>query len=125
MSDIELNLEEDIDINVSDLTREFKRLPSLIYRYSEMKAEADEEYGVAKAELAELKSIIYCQFKKSEEKYTVNHLDAMVESHEDVIAQKRIMLKAKRDADTIKGYLDGITSKESMLIQLGASSRVV
>lgn len=122
---MELDLDTDIEIDVSDLQKEFRRLPALAYRYSEMKAEADEAYGLAKAELEELRSILYCQLKASGEKYTVDHLKAEIDTNEDVTEQVRVVLTAKRDLDTIKGYLDGIKMKESMLIQLGAASRVL
>lgn len=125
MSTIDLDLDADIEIDVSDLKREFRRLPSLVYQYAELKADADEAYGLEKAKLDEMKSECFCELKESGEKITVDHLKAKVETNPGVKKQLKIMLKAKRDADTIKGYLDGIKIKESMLIQLGAASRVV
>lgn len=125
MSDIELNLDEDIEIDVSDLQREFRRLPVLAYRYSELKAEADEVYSLEKAKLEELRSQLYCELKANGDKLTVDHLKATIDTDKAVKEQLRVMLSAKRDLDTIKGYLDGIKIKESMLIQLGAASRVL
>ena len=124
MDGLELDLDTDIDIDVTDLPKEWKRLPALAYRYSELKAEADEVYGLEKAKLEEMKSELYCKIKGSGEKVTVDHLKAMIETDEGIKKQLRVMLTAKRDSDTIRGYLDGIKIKESMLIQLGAASRV-
>lgn len=121
---MDLDLDVDIAIDVTDLPKEWRRLPALAYRYSELKADADETYGLEKAKLEELRSQLYCELKASGEKLTVDHLKATIDTDPEVKKQLRVMLTAKRDLDTIKGYLDGIKIKESMLIQLGAASRV-
>jgi hypothetical protein len=119
----QLDFEKDNTIDVANLQKEFRNLPPNIYRYSEIKAEADETHSIKKAQYEELKSKLYLEFRSREGKITENTLAAMIESDESVKAAQLEMFAAKRDLDTLKGYLDSLQAKKDMLIQLGADAR--
>jgi len=121
---MDLNPEKDVTINVSRLTDEFQMLPLLMYRYSQIRAEsgyvADLEEALLKEVRAEVyKSCIQGYDKKPSDKV----LEAEVEVHPKVVAQRRKALEAKRDHETVKGYVESIKAKKDMLIQLGSDRR--
>lgn len=119
----ELNFEKDNTIDVASLQKEFRNFPPTLYRYSEIKAEAEETYDIKKAEYEELRSEKYIAIKSKEGKVTEANLSAMIEVDPDVKKALREMLAAKRDLETIKGYVESLRAKKDMLIQLGADSR--
>jgi hypothetical protein len=120
---IKLDSEMDLEIDVSDLEREFKRIPSLVHGWSEIKASSEEAYGLAKAEHEELRSQKYLDIRSQEGKITEANLEARIDVDPDVKKALRNVLAAKRDLDTLKGFTEGLSSKKDMLIQLGADSR--
>lgn len=121
---MELNPTEDAKINVADLTSEFKLLPLLVFRYSEIKAEAGHAADIEEAKYKEARAEVFkACLTNYDKKPSDKVLDAEIESHPDVVAQKRRMIDAKRDFETIKGYLESIKAKKDMLIQLGADAR--
>lgn len=119
----ELNFEKDNTIDVANLPKEFRNLPPLIYRYSEIKAEAEETYDLKKAEHDELRSKKYLEIRSREGKITEATLEATIDTDEEVKKALRDMLSAKRDLETLKGYLESLRAKKDMLIQLGADAR--
>lgn len=119
----DLNYEKDNTIDVTDLKAEFQTLAPLIYRYSEIKAQAEHEYDLRKAQLDELKSEKYINIKSSGEKITEKNLEALIDIDPEVKTKLREVLEAKRDVETLKGYCESLRAKKDMLIQLGADSR--
>lgn len=120
---IKLDHETDLETDIEDLQREFKRMGPLIHAYSEIKAGSSEAYEIAKAEHEELRSKKYLEFRSREGKVTEATLDAMLDTDVDVIKAQRNMLTSKRDLDTIMGYVEGLRAKKDMLVQLGADAR--
>lgn len=118
-----LDFDKDNTIDVADLTKEFRNFPPTIYRYAEIEAEAEETYGIKKAEHEELRSAKYLEFRQKEGKITEATLEAMLDTDAEVKAAQREMLSAKRDLETLKGYLESLRAKKDMLIQLGADAR--
>jgi len=123
MDGLDLDLDKDIAIDVTDLQSEWVRLPALAYRYSKLAAEAEATHSLEKAILDELKAAKYIKLKNDFPKLTENGVEAHTDTDSEIKEQLRKVLLVKRDCDTLKGFLKGILTKESMLIQLGASSR--
>lgn len=119
----ELNFEKDNTIDVANLSKEFRNLPPLIYRYSEIKAEAEENASLKKAEYKELQAKKYLEIRSKEGKITEATVSAMIENDEEVKKALRDYLSATRDLDTLQGYLESLRAKKDMLIQLGADAR--
>lgn len=120
---IKLNIETDLDLDLDDLKNEFRRIGPLIYAYCEIKANAHEAADIAKAEHEELRSKKYLEFRQREGKITEATLDAMINTDEDVIKALRNWLAAKKDFETISGYVEGLEANKDMLMQLGADAR--
>lgn len=118
-----LDLDSDIEIRVEDLQEEFRVFPSKLFAYSEAKADAERVYEDAKASYKESQAAMYVQLKKSGEKLTEKHLEALIETSEIVKPMQEKMLQAKRDFETLKNYCEALRAKKDMLIQLGADSR--
>lgn len=119
----ELDFDKDNTIDVANLQKEFRNFPPTLYRYSEIKAEAEEAYDLKKAEYEEKRAETYIAIKQREGKITEANLDAMIETDGDVKKALREMLSAKKDLETIKGYVESLRAKKDMLIQLGADAR--
>lgn len=117
------DLEADISIRVEDLQEEFKVFPSLMFAYSEAKADAEEAFEDAKAAFKEAQSALYVQLKSSGEKMTEKHLEALIETSDVIRPLQKKMLKLKRDFETLKNFCDALRAKKDMLIQLGADAR--
>ena len=119
----ELDFEKDNTIDVASLQKEFRNLPPILYRYAEIKAESEHAYDIKKAEYEELRSAKYIEIKSKEGKVTEANVSAMIEVDAEVKKALRDMLEAKRDLETLKGYLESLRAKKDMLIQLGADAR--
>jgi hypothetical protein len=119
----ELNFEKDNEIDVTDLSTEFRVLPSIFYGYSEIEAKADEDYSLRKAEYEELRAAKYLAIKSKEGKITETAIDAMLDIDLQIQASKRVMFDAKRDLKTLSGYVESIRFKKDCLISLGANQR--
>lgn len=119
----ELNFEKDNTIDVAALSKEFRNFPPTLYRYCEIKAEAKETAELKKAEYEELRSAKYIEIKSKEGKVTEANVSAMIEVDPDVKKAYRELLSAKRDLETIEGYVESLRAKKDMLIQLGADAR--
>ena len=121
--DIVLDPTTDNAIDVADLKTEFQVLPPTLFRYSEQKAEAEREHDLAKGQYEEIRSQVYIEIKKGTEKVTEKHLEALIETDSRVRAAFVTMIDAKRDLETMKGYVESLRAKKDMLIQLGADAR--
>lgn len=121
---MKLNPELDLEINVKDLTSEFKKLSLLLYRYYESKADAEREFDRAKATLEEIKAYVYTSLKSDpNKKHTEKSVEAEIEANEDVRRVHDLMLDTKRDLATWIGAVESMKAKKDMLIQLGADAR--
>lgn len=120
---MKLNPEVDLDIDVNELTSEFKKLSLLLFRYYKEKVEAEREYDSVKATLKEVRARIYKAVKESGEKHTEKSLEAEIDTNEDVIRVQQLMISAYADYNTWQGAVDSMKAKKDMLIQLGADAR--
>ena len=66
MSELKLNPEVDIDINVEDLDGEFRRIGPLIYRYHKEMSNIQEDIELTELDLKDTKAILYLKIKKEE-----------------------------------------------------------
>ncbi len=119
----ELNFEKDNEIDIDNLTKEFRSLPSILYGYREIEAKASEDFDLRKAEFKELRSAKYLEFRSREGKITESTLEAMLDTDPQIKEALRTMLSTKRDLETIRGYSESICFKKDMLIQIGADAR--
>ena len=118
-----LNYERDNTIDPSNLSNEFRTMPSTLYGYREIQAEAGEAYDLKKAALKELRSQKYLEFRQREGKVTEANLDAMLDTDPEIQKALREMLSAKKDLETLDGYVESLRVKKDMLIQMGADAR--
>jgi hypothetical protein len=118
-----LNPEKDLEINVADLTSEFKKLSLLLFRYSKQKADAEREYDSLKATLKELRARVYKEIRLSGEKHTEKSLEAEIDTNDDVIRIQQLVIDAYAEYNTWYGAVDSLKAKKDMLIQLGADAR--
>lgn len=119
----ELDFEKDNSIDVTNLDEEFRVLPSVYFGYRELSANASDTYETLKAEYKELRSAKYLEFRSREGKITESTLEAMLDTDAAVKDAHRAMLGAKRDYETIEGYVDSMEFKKDCLISLGANAR--
>jgi hypothetical protein len=121
---MELNPEVDLEVNVNDLTSEFKKLSLLLYRYYNHKAKVEAQRDLAKAVLKETKAVVYKRFKgDTSVKHTEKSLEAEVDTDQQVMEATRKLLKAEHDATTWGGAVDSLKAKKDMLMQIGADRR--
>lgn len=121
---MKLNPEKDLEIDVSDLTSEFKKLSLLLFRYSKQKAESEREHDSLKATLKELRARVYKEVRASGDKHTEKSLEAEIDTNDDVIRVQQLVIDAYADYNTWQGAVDSMKAKKDCLIQLGADSRV-
>ena len=118
-----LNPEKDLDIDVKDLTAEFKKLSLLLFRYYEAKADSEREYDKVKQTHEEIRARVYRGLKSSGDKLTEKALEAAIDSNDDVLSIQTMMLDAKRTLATWYGAVESMKAKKDCLIQLGADRR--
>jgi hypothetical protein len=118
-----LDPNKDLEINVKDLTSEFKKLPLLLYRYYEQKADAERDYDRNRAALKEIKARVSKELRSSGAKHTEKSMEAEVDSNEDVLAVSNLTLESARTLATWIGGVESLKAKKDMLIQLGADAR--
>jgi len=123
VSRFEFNFDTDRNIDLARLDDELVKLPSLVFHYGELKAEADFEYDTLKAKHEEVRSEEYVKLKSSGEKITEAHIKALIDVSISVLNIKSKMLDAKRNSDTLKNYMESLRHKSSMLVQLSANKR--
>ena len=119
----ELDPEIDNTIDTSDLSTEFKNLPPTMYGYRVELASAEHGYDLAKATYEELRSAKYLEIRSREGKVTEATVEATLDIDPEIKAAKRKMLEAKRDMETVDGFMESLRAKKDMLIQLGADAR--
>jgi hypothetical protein len=122
-SSFKFNPEIDHTINVARLQEDCINFPSILYHYCTAKADAEEAFEASKLSYEEAKATVYLLTKQGADKITEKHLEAIITTDHKVLKAKETMLKAKRDFETIKGYVDSLRAKKDMLVQLSADMR--
>lgn len=121
--EFQLDVDRDNTIDVSDIQSEFRMYPVLLFRWSEEKSDAELAHDVARAQYEEIRSTKYLTFKRTPDKITEAAMEAMLNTDKEVIEAREKLLGAKRDAETLKNYVESLRAKKDMLIQLGADLR--
>src|ERR1700677_1102455 len=120
---MELNPELDLDVNIHDLTKEFKDLSLKLYRYYKYKAQLEAARDLAKAVLKETRAEVYKELKSNTAvKHTENSLEAHQDSDPRVMEAQRKLIRTTHDAETWAGAVDSMKAKKDMLMQLGADA---
>lgn len=121
---MELNPENDLEINVNDLTNEFKNFPLKFYRYYQQKAEVEAKKDLAKSRLKEIRAQVYKRIKtQTNSKITEKALESEIDTDPQVIEAQHKLLKAEHDAATINGAVESMRAKKDMMMQIGADRR--
>ncbi len=121
---MEINPEEDLKINVSNLGEEFRRFSLVLYRYSQHRAKIDSMRDLAKAKLKEIRAETRKRIKLDKtEKWTENSLEAEIDTDPAVMDAQRSFIRAEHDASTWSGAVESMRAKKDCLIQLGADAR--
>lgn len=122
--EIELNPEKDLDIDLPNLSAEFREFPLKMYRYSQYRAQIEAKRDTAKAKLKELRATIYKKIKSNpNEKHTQSSLEAEVDSDPLVMSAMMTLIRAEHDANTWAGAVESMRAKKDCLIQLGSDRR--
>lgn len=121
---MELNPELDLDVNIHDLTQEFKQLSLKLYRYSCQRAKMDSIRDIAKAKHKEARAIA---FKRAKSDTSVKHTEKSIEAELDLDSDVKKalieLIKAEHDASSWSGAVESMKAKKDMLIQLGSDRR--
>jgi hypothetical protein len=120
---IKLDPDKDLETDVNELQREFKRMAPLMNGWSEVRANAEEAVEIAEAELKELRSEKYIEIKSKEAKVTEAHVSAQLDVDPDIKKAVRNVITLRKDYETIKGFVESLRFKKDMLVQLGADAR--
>lgn len=121
---MELNPETDLDVNIHDLTTEFKELSLKLYRYYKHKALLEAARDLAKAVLKETRAEVYKDLKSNVGvKHTENSLEAHIDTNPGVMEAQRKLIRATHDSETWAGAVDSMKAKKDMLMQIGADAR--
>jgi 3D (Asp-Asp-Asp) domain-containing protein len=121
---MELNPETDLEIDVANLTAEFRSFPVVMYRYSQHRAKVETQRDMAKAKLKEIKATVYKRVKSdTSSKHTQSSLEAEVDTDPTVIEAQTKLIRAEHDATTWAGAVETMRAKKDCLIQLGSDRR--
>ncbi len=121
---MEINPDIDLEIDVTNLTAEFKRLSLTLFRYYQHKAKVEAKRDLAKAVLKEIQATTYKRLKSDiSAKFTEKALEAEIETDPAVMESKRAFIKAEHDATTWSGAVDSMKAKKDCLVQLGSDRR--
>ncbi len=121
---MELNPEVDLDIDMNNLTAEFKRLSLTLYRYYKYKAQVETKRDVAKAKLKEIRALSYKRIKGDiSVKHTEKSMEAEIDTDPVVLEAQSTLIRAEHDASTWGGAVDSMKAKKDCLIQLGSDRR--
>lgn len=123
MKEIVLNPGVDLQIDVTDLTSEMKRLSLLLFRYYEKKAELEREFDLAKFRVDEIKGQKYKEFKNGPIKISDAGVSAQIDSDPDVILALKDLSEARRQYSTWIGAVESMKAKKDLIIQLAADRR--
>jgi len=121
---MELNPDTDLTIDVSDLTKEFRDFPIIMYRYMQQRAKAEAQRDIYKAKLKEVRGQVFKELKQdTTQKHTALSFEAEIDTHSRVIEANLKFIQAEHDASTWGGAVDSMRAKKDALIQLGSDRR--
>lgn len=122
-----VDLQEDFDVDTSDLSSEFARQGALYVYYVTLAARARADADIAKYELEETEAKTNIKVRKllaaSSAKVTEKLVDSTIKLDEKVIDAKVNLVYAQETYNLLKGYADSMKVKSDMLIRLGAQQR--
>lgn len=121
---MELNPEVDLEVDVGNLSTEFRKFSVILYRYSKYRAQVNAQRDMAKAILKELKATTRKRIKADiSVKHTENSIEAEIDTDPLVMEAQRKFIRAEHDASTWDGAVESMRAKKDCLIQLGADAR--
>ena len=121
---MELNPEIDLNIDINDLTTEFRGFPILMYRYSVHRAKVEAHRDILKAKLKETRAVAFKRIKADTSvKHTEKSLEAEIDTDPDVKKALIAYIQGEHDATSWAGAVDSMRSKKDCLIQLGSDRR--
>jgi hypothetical protein len=121
---MELNPDKDLEIDISNLTTEFKVFPVTMYRYSQYRAKIETQRDIAKARLKEVRATVYKKIKADvSAKHTQSSIEAEIDTDPTVIDAQMKLIRAEHDATTWAGAVESMRAKKDVLIQLGSDRR--
>ena len=121
---MELNPDKDLEIDVANLTTEFREFPLKLYRYCQQKARAESIRDIAKATLREAKAVAYKRIKSDTSvKHTEKSMEAEIDTDQVVMEANKKLIRAEHDSSTWAGAVDSMKAKKDVLIQLGSDRR--
>lgn len=121
---MELDPETDLQVDINDLTSEFKKLSLVLFRYYKHKATIEAQRDVAKAKLKEIRAITRKRIRQDTSvKHTESSLEAEIDTDPLVIEAQYKFIRAEHDAATWYGAVDSMKAKKDVLIQLGSDRR--
>jgi hypothetical protein len=121
---MDLNPEIDLEVDIHNLTEEFRKLSLTLYRYTTKRAGVSAQRDLAKAKLKETRAMVYKRTKSDiTKKHTENSLEAEIDTDPEVMDAHRKFIRAEHDASTWDGAVDSMKAKKDVLIQLGSDRR--
>lgn len=119
-----LDPDTDLEVNIHDLTGEFKKLSLLLYRYSSVYAECKRRRDIAKAKLKEVRAVVYKRLKLDvTTKHSEKSLEAELDADKDVWDATLKLADAEHAVSTWDGAVESMKAKKDMIIQLGSDRR--
>jgi len=121
---MELNPEKDLEIDVPNLSDEFRNFPKIMYRYSLIRADTEKQFNIAKAKLKEIRAVTRKRIRaETSGKLTENNLEAEIDVDPVVLEVQRRMIEAEHLSNTWAGAVESLRAKKDVLIQLGSDRR--
>ena len=120
----EIDPEKDLTIDVTDLSKEFRKLPLTLFDYYKEKTKAEKTRDLAKAKLKEVRALTYKRIKSdTSAKHTEKSMEAEIDTDPLVLKVTAALIQAEHDASTLSGAVDSMKAKKDCLIQLGSDRR--
>jgi len=125
---IAIDVDALMDIRTEDLTAEFAEQASLLAYVSTLAAEAEAEWGYIKRELEETQARIYADTRQDMlsvpgDKVTEAKINAAVVRTRGYIEATEAEIDAKMQYRILRGLVDAMSQRGSMLQSLGAQLR--
>lgn len=118
-----LNPDLDVQIDEHNLSKEYRTLASVIYRYSVARLEAQEEVEGIKDVYKKQKALALLQINENSPKATAKIQEAKLEIIDDLKMFEKQVRKAEMELKYIESTIEALKIKEKMIMQLGADSR--
>jgi len=125
---ITIDVDALMDIRTEDLTTEFAEQASLLAYVSTLAAEAEAEWGYVKRELEEVQARIYADVREDllsvpGDKVTEAKINSEVVRTKGYIEAVEAEIEAKMQYRILRGLVDAMSQRGSMLQSLGAQLR--